>query len=184
MEKVKVRIEGISPLLMHRFPVGEEDKESKVRNRTQTKDDVESYLYQDEEGKLVQPATHLIASLKKAGAKFQIPGQGKLTFKNLMGSGAVIIEPDMILHENQKWEIDRRPVVIRSGAQRSRIVRSRPMLKEWALVFNIEYDEDEIPKSVLNEVLVYAGKRVGIGDFRPSVGGSFGRFIVTQFDGV
>lgn len=178
MKKVKVRVEGISPLLMHRFPVGEEDKKSKVKNRTQTKDDVESFLYRDEKGALVQPSIHLIAALKKAGAKFQIPGQGKLTFKNLMGSGAVIIEPDMIPHENQKWEVDRRPVVV----QRARIVRSRPMLKEWALVFNIEYDEDEIPKSVLNELLVYAGKRVGIGDFRPSVGGSFGRFMVTQFN--
>lgn len=178
MEKVHVRIEGVSPLLMHRFPVGEEDQKSKAKNQKQTKDDVEAYLYLDEEGQLVQPSTHIIGTLKKAGAKFQISGQGKLTYKNMMGSGAVLIDPYMIPHELQSWDIDRRPVVV----QRARIVRSRPILKKWALNFDMEYDEDEVPKSVLNEILDYAGKRVGIGDFRPACGGSFGRFMVTKFE--
>lgn len=178
MEKLNVRIEGTSPLLMHRFPMGEEDAKSKAKNQKKNEDDVESYLYVDEEGKLVQPSIHIISTLKKAGAKYQIPGQGKLTYKNIMGSGAVIIEPDMIPHEIQEWKIDRRPVVV----QRARIVRQRPVLNSWALSFRVEYDEDEIPKAVLKELLDYAGRRVGIGDFRPERGGSFGRFIVTKFE--
>jgi len=178
MNKLKIKIEGISPLLMHRFPLGDKDEKSKAKNLKQTQDDVESYLYKDGEGNLAQPSTHLIGSLKKAGAKFQIPGQGKLTFKNLMGSGAVIIDPDMIPHKHQKWEIDRRPVVV----NRSRIVRSRPLLKKWELSFIMEYDKDEVSKEVIKELLDYAGRRVGIGDFRPEKGGSFGRFIVTKFE--
>jgi len=163
MENITVRIEGISPLLMHKFPMTDEDAKSKARDQKKNQDNVESYLYLNDKGKL---------------AKYQIVGQGKMTYKNLMGSGAVIIDPDMILHEKQDWEIDRRPVVI----QRARIVRERPMLKEWALEFTIEYDEDEIHKGTLKEIMDYAGRRVGIGDFRPSNGGPFGRFIVTKFD--
>lgn len=178
MEKVTVTIEGFSPLLMHRFPMTEKDAKSKAKNQKQTKDDVESYLYLDENKNLAQPSTHLIASLKKAGAKFQIPGQGKLTYKNLMGSGAVIIDPDMILHKHQEYEIDRRPVVV----NRARIVRSRPMLKKWELSFTVDYDKDEIPREVLKELFDYSGHRVGIGDFRPEKGGPFGRFIVTKFE--
>lgn len=178
MEKIIVRIEGISPLLMHRFPVSSEDPKSKIKDQRKTQDDVESYLYADEQGKLVQPSTHIIGSLKRAGVKFQIPGQGKTTYKNLMGSGAVIIDPVMIPHLIQAWTIDRRPVVV----QKARIVRSRPILKEWALSFFVEYDQDEIPKSVLKELFDYAGRRVGLGDFRPDKGGSFGRFIVTKFE--
>lgn len=179
MENLQVRIEGISALLMHKYPMTEVNVKTKGKNAKQTEDDVESYLYKDESGKLAQPSTHIIGTLKRAGAKFQIPGQGKLTFKNLMGSGAVIIIPDMIPHEMQGWEIDRRPVVISRGG---RIPRSRPMLPKWALSFTVEYDEDEIPKSALKEILDFAGRRVGIGDFRPEKGGPFGKFIVTKFE--
>lgn len=177
MKTIKMKIEGISPLLMHRFPVGAEDEKIKAKTRSQTTDDVESYLYTNENGNLVQPSTHLIGSLRKAGARFQIPGQGKLTYKNLMGSGAVFIDPDMIPHEIQKWEVDRRPVVI----GKARIVRSRPMLKKWALGFTVEYDDEEVPKQALKEIFEYAGRRVGIGDFRPEKGGPFGRFMITEF---
>jgi len=178
MENITVRIEGISPLLMHKFPMMDEDAKSKARDQKKNQDNVESYLYLNDKGKLAQPSTHIIGCLKKAGAKYQIVGQGKMTYKNLMGSGAVIVDPDMIPHEKQDWEIDRRPVVV----QRARIVRERPMLKEWALEFTIEYDENEIHKGTLKEIIDYAGRRVGIGDFRPSNGGPFGRFIVTKFE--
>jgi len=177
MKKVMVRIEGVSPLLMHRFPVSEGET-TKSRNLKKNQDDVESYLYLDENKKLVQPSTHVIAALKVAGAKYQIPGQGKATYKKVVGSGAVMIDPDMIPHEFQEWEIDRRPVVV----QRARIVRSRPRLNRWALSFSAEYDDEEISKNTLKELFDYSGKRSGLGDFRPSVGGPFGRFIVTRFD--
>ena len=178
MEIVETKIEGISPLLMHRFKVQDEDSKSKTKNLKKTEDDIESYLYLDERGTLVQPSTHIIGALKKAGAKFQISGQGKLTYKNLMGSGAVMISPDMITHEIQTWEIDRRPVVV----QRARIVRSRPMLKKWALSFQVDFDEDEITREVIKEIMDFAGRRVGIGDFRPEKGGPFGRFFVSKFE--
>ena len=165
-------------MLMHRFPVEPEDPKSKKKNQKQTQDDVQKSLYIEGDGTLVQPSTHIIGTLKRGGAKFQIPGQGKLTYKNLMGSGAVVIDPDMIPHEIQKWEIDRRPVVV----QRARVVRSRPVLKEWALNFRATYDDEEIPAHVLKEILDYAGLRVGIGDFRPEKGGPFGRFMVSFFE--
>lgn len=178
MEILSIRLEGISPLLMHRFPVGDVDLKSKEKNNKKNQDDVESYMYLDENGKLVQPSTHIIGCLKRAGTKFQVTGSGKLTYKNLLGSGAVMISPDMIPHEMQTWTVDRRPVVV----MRARIVRSRPMLSKWALNFSIEYDEDEITKGTLKEILDYAGRRVGIGDFRPEKGGPFGRFITTKFE--
>ena len=85
---IEVRIDGTSPLLQHRFSgEGQPAPKSKVKNRTQTRDDVESYLYKNGTAEIYQPSTHLICTMKKAGARFQIPGQGKLTYKNLLGSG-------------------------------------------------------------------------------------------------
>lgn len=55
MEKVKVRIEGISPLLQHRYAVGEKTPQAKARNIKSNEDDYESYLYKDENG-VIWPA--------------------------------------------------------------------------------------------------------------------------------
>lgn len=181
MKRINIKLEGIgNGLLMHRFPIADEEVQGKIKNRKQTKDDVESYLYKDEEGNLVQPSIHIVSAMKRAGSKFQVAGQGKTTFKNIIGSGAVCIEPEMIPHEIQEWEPDRRSVVVKQ----SRIVRTRPLLKKWALSFIVDFDDEEISKPVLKEILDYAGRRVGIGDFRPEKGGSFGRFIVTKFEEV
>jgi len=176
---VNVKITGISPLLMHRFSEeGLEPKKSTRKSTKQTTDDVHSYLYQDKKcGTIYQPSTHIIATLKKGGARFQIPGQGKLTYKNMMGSGVVICIPDEIPHLYPEWEVDTRSVVI----GRARVMRSRPVFKKWALEFELEIDEMEVPNDVVKEILEYSGKRVGIGDFRPEKGGSFGRFEVSKW---
>jgi hypothetical protein len=178
MEKVSVKIEGISPLLQHRFDVAPVQAKSKAKNIAKNEDNVEAYLYKDEDGNICQPASHIIAALKYAGARFQIPGQGKTTYKNIVGGGAVQVDPYYIPHENQKWVPDRQQVVV----QKARIVRTRPRFDKWSLSFSIEYDEEEISRDTVNELLTYAGRRSGLGDYRPHKGGAFGRFIVTKFD--
>jgi hypothetical protein len=179
MKTIQVCVNGISSLLQHRYPL--EDAENKItaKNKKQTEDDVELSLYRLPDGTIYQPAIHFISAMKKAGAKYQIPGQGKATYKNLIGSGAVLITPDAIPHRNQKYDIDVRPVVI--AATKGRIARKRPCFQSWSLQFTIEYDEDEITAAMIQELLNYAGRRVGIGDFRPEKGGPFGRFLVSEF---
>ena len=136
-------------------------------------------MYRLPDGTIYQPSVHFISTMKKAGAKYQIPGQGKLTYKNLIGSGAVLVTPDAIPHKNQQYEIDVRPVVVPST--KGRVARKRPVFKNWSLKFNIEFDSDEISAETIKEILEYAGTRVGIGDYRPEKGGPFGRFMVTSF---
>lgn len=179
MKLIDVEITGISPILQHRFPMETAEKKPRQKNKDQQADNVEQSLYRLPDGTIYQPAIHILSSMKKAGSKFQIPGQGKSTYKNLVGSGAVIISPDAIPHKNQSYDIDARPVV--NPSTKGRIVRMRPMLTHWMLHFQIEYDETEISCKDINEILSYAGKRIGIGDFRPEKGGSFGRFMISNF---
>ncbi|GAI19389.1 unnamed protein product, partial [marine sediment metagenome] len=61
--------------------------------------------------------------------------------------------------------------------QRARIMRARPRFDKWELDFTIDFDDEIIGKDKVNEILTYAGQRIGIGDYRPL----FGRFIVTKF---
>jgi hypothetical protein len=172
------RIEGVSPLLQHRYPLETTTTTSRRKDTTNNLDAVKSYLYTDPQGKICQPAEHIIGSLKEAGKKFQIKGMGKSTYFKVIGSGAVIVSPAWILHEIPDWTVDRRPVVIKQA----RIVRER--FDKWSLSFQIDFDETLIPAEDLKQVLDYAGRYCGIGDYRPAKGGPFGRFMVTIFQKV
>lgn len=180
MKTIEVRIEGISPLLQHRFAVEDHDAKSKKQSATSGDADIKKSLYQLPDGTVYQPAEHLMGALKTAGPSFQIPGRRKVTYKNVVSGGYLIIEPFAIPHLNPKWEIDSRPVVV--PATKGRVLRKRPCFREWALSFKFIVDEMEIPVAVLKEMLDLAGRNVGIGDFRPAKGGSFGRFQVTRFE--
>ena len=181
MKIIECEVTGISPLLQHRFAIDETGaaKGPKQKNKEQQEDLVEQSLYRLPDGTIYQPSIHILSSMKRAGVKFQIPGQGKLTYKNLIGSGAVMINPDAIPHKIQAFEVDVRAVVMPST--RGRVARKRPVLNTWRLCFEIEYDDTEISADDIHEILAYAGKRVGIGDFRPEKGGSFGRFMISGF---
>ena len=180
MKTIEVSIKGISGLLQNRFP--EEDQETKVRKKSATSNDqdIQKCLYRLSDGTIYQPSSHIIGTLKAASAKFRIKDQGKSTYKNIVGGGAVIVEPDAIPHVFQKWEIDSRPIV--NQATKGRRIKKRPLFREWVLSFRLIVDEEDIPLEVLKEIIDLAGRRVGIGDYRPQKGGPFGRFMVTRFE--
>lgn len=167
MYKVKVSIEGSSPLLMHKFNDG-----LKFDKNLTDEEMAELVAYRNNEGKLYQPSDHLIGALVKAGTNFKVGGRGKKTFKEFI-KGGVFIYPDAIIHKNQNYEIDKRRVVV----NRSAIMRVRPMLNIWSLDFELQILSNEITFEEMNKIMVYAGEYIGIGDFRPR----FGRFIVTEF---
>ena len=177
MKTIKVTIKGISPLLMHRFPMAGADDTSKKRTGVPDwKSEAEQALYRDENGQIYEPASHIEGTLKQASKTLKIPGKRGATYSKLIGS-AVSVEPDVILHKITDYEIDARPVVI----QRARVVRYRPIFKNWELSFDIIIGDDQIPSEVVKQSLDHAGLYVGIGDFRPGRGGKFGKFMVTEF---
>lgn len=134
-------------------------------------------LYVDAEGTIYQPATHIDRALIEAGKKIKVKGQGKATYSKLFGS-MVNVEEFELVHKNPTYETFKALVVIPST--KGRIMRYRPMFKDWALQFHIE-SEDEIPAEAIKEALEIAGKYVGIGDWRPEKKGKFGKFQVVKF---
>lgn len=186
---VKVQVEGISPLLHNRFPLPDFETLSKGGRRQPGEQDYSQewrkLLYVNSSNEVYQPSTHFDGAMTRASSGYRIQGQGQKTYSQLF-KGNVFTTPDEILFgikapENLDNDADKplyldvRPAVI----QRARIVKIRPCFKPgWKLKFIIEVIEDQIPVNVLNEVLIQAGKTVGIGDFRPR----FGRFMVTKFE--
>ena len=172
---IEVTIEGIAPLLQHRFPDDNPETTAKSKRKTGIKDyraESEQSAYRTPDGKLYQPAAHIEAALVKGATSFQIPGKGKKTYKDLFRS-SVFVMPDAIPHEIQTYEIDARPVVV----VRARVMRYRPKLNKWRLSFILQIQDPDLPPSVVKEILDYTGLRVGIGDYRPR----FGRFTVVEW---
>lgn len=177
MIEIKVTIQGVTPLLMHRFPMaGADDKSKKRTGVPDWKLEAELSLYKDESGQIYQPSEHIEATIKEAGKQFKISGKRGATYSKLIGS-TVSVMPYAIPHKYVDYRIDARPVVI----QKARIVRYRPIFDKWELSFTIQLQDDQLPVEVAKQVLDYAGSFVGIGDFRPQKGGKFGKFIVTEY---
>lgn len=173
-EIYEIKVEGIVPLLQHRFSTISEE-EPKANKRGAGKyvplEEAERALYKDEKG-VYEPAEHLEACFVKEAANYKIPGQGKKTFKDAFKAG-IIVEPRHIPIIPGKWIVDNQAVVI----NRARIMRSRPRFDKWSLVFKIQVTDERITEAILKEVVGNAGKFVGVGDYRPK----YGRFQVVSF---
>jgi len=178
MKKYNVTITGTSPLLMNRPSalIGDISKEKTQKDETPEKQ-AEKKLYEID-GKLYQPETHIKGSLVEAGKDQKVVGKGKSTYSKIVGY-AVEINPFEIIHKKQKWTPY--SVLAVNPSTRGRNLLHRPMLKEWELDFEVTFDEEQIPASILKEIMERAGKFVGIGDWRPAKKGRFGKFQVTSW---
>lgn len=61
--------------------------------------------------------------------------------------------------------------------QRDRILRTRAKFDEWAVAFTVEADDELVDDRQLASWLDIAGRRIGLGDWRPEQFGHFGRFV-------
>jgi hypothetical protein len=179
MKEFKVEIKGVTPLLFNRFMESSIDTEVKKRPGAVKSDNIEDKLYKLPDGKIYTPSTHISGMLVNAAKEFKIRGKGKATYSKIVGS-TMEVSPDAIVHINQSWE-----EYAVSGVNpntRGRTMIRRPMMKEWALEFNVKFNEDDIPVEVVKNILDHGGQYVGIGDWRPANKGKFGKFMITKFE--
>jgi len=181
MKKIKVTIQGESPLLMNKYNVANELERQKGHRITKTYEPTEeaeksAYWGTDKKKKkiLVIPSEIMYASILNASSFHKV---GKRSAKSIL-AGSISVEPMEISLGTDKYEVDTRPVVI----SRSRVLKSRAKLNEWTATFEIVYNEQLIADpGIIKVVLQESGQRIGIMDFRPQKGGPYGRFKVTQF---
>jgi hypothetical protein len=178
MKKIKIEIEGTSPLLMNKYNVEAELDRQKGKRITKTYDskvEAESSAYWSKNKKeLIIPSICLYASLLNASSFHKI---NRRSAKSIL-AGSLRILPDEVSLGTNKYEIDVRPVVI----QRARVLKSRAILNKWKAQFVIVYNEKLIgDPTIIKTVLEEAGMRIGLMDFRPNKGGFYGCFKVNKF---
>lgn len=76
--------------------------------------------------------------------------------------------------------IDKRSAVNRNI--KGRVIVVRPKWSQWDAQFTLSVDEDSISIDAIRQIIEYAGKYVGIGSFRPTNNGLFGRFELISIE--
>lgn len=172
MKTITVKIEGISPLLMHAFPLVPIEA---MEKRT-AEEQAELAAYRDGNRELFIPAVNLQRTLVSAAVYSK--GKGRASLQK-SAAACILVSPERLYLGTQKYAIDARPVVV--PATKGRVIRYRPRLDKWAVSFEISYDGLLLKETEIRKICDDAGSRVGLLDFRPERKGPFGRFMVTEW---
>ena len=173
-----VTIKGVAPILFHAWNTeavkekGDAAKGSKAKKT----DNVESYVYRDEDGILAIPGVYLHGAIINAGRYRQDPRSPRKSAMDLLKAAIVPVTTFASLGVKEWDFVDRRRVVV----QRNAITRERPALREgWEATFDFLVNSPEyVTPAFLHDLVSQAGKLVGVGDFRPT----YGRFQVVRFE--
>lgn len=190
--QIAVEIEGITPLLMNRFT---EANEVAVSGGTSVsfrgdkgtpREQAAAKRYADSDGRLYIPGPNIFSALVAAG-KFTKAGKSKLTTlkTSIIPAGLAVEEMVCSLVDSDgqpltEWEVDSRSVVIPSTG--GRIMAHRPRVDKWRCRFTINLDDAMFSPALARAVVDDAGRKIGIGDFRPERKGPFGKFAVTAWN--
>lgn len=148
-------------------------------------------LYHDEEVVAI-PADNLMRCLMEGGSMVLVPGgrSGK-TFKAQTQSGCIAGEPFWPITINGKsvpvaplLDLEREPdfakhqkaaaaagfslFVKRARIGQKKHIRVRPRFDRWTATGTLNVSDDQITEVVLRDILRYAGRFKGLGDWRPS----------------
>lgn len=173
-----VTILGVADLLFHRWNVEEVETKSRAAKGSKAKksDNLESYVYRDERNELAVPGEYLRQSIIHAAKFRQDPRSPRKSAMDLFKAGVVCLTPLASLG-TAAWDYeDKRRVMI----QRNGITRVRPAMKAgWSITIQLMVNLPEyIPPDALQDVIVNAGRLIGLADFRPT----YGRFAIQKFE--
>lgn len=176
--RVSVEITGAADLLWHRWNCeAVEAKASAAKNSKAKKtDDLESYVWRNDEGELCLPGEYLRQAIIHAAKFKQDPRSPRKSAMDLYKAGVVSLTQLASLGETE-WDYEHK---CRAVIQRAGVNRIRPASKQgWSatvtlLVLTPEY----ITSADLHDSITTAGRLIGVGDFRPT----YGRFGITQYE--
>lgn len=184
--QITVAIEGTTPLLMNKFTDAAQMKATSgtrlaaAGEKGTPREQAEARLYTGLAGAPMIPQPNLFRCLIDAGAYFKANRSKITTQKSSLLPACVDIEgAEIALTHKEPWAVDTRAV--RIPATGGRILCHRPCFHDWRLDFVATIDTDMITAALFREIVDAAGKRIGLGDFRPACKGPFGKFTVTSW---
>ena len=184
---ITIEVSGLTPLICNRFSDeaamastnGDRGSSAGI-DRGSPQEIAAAKLYVGLNGKPMIPSPNLLRSIVDGGSFTKIGKRQITTARASMLYSCLSIEAaEIALVHKQPWKVDTRAVRIPSTG--GRILAHRPMFDDWGLAFEVELDTSILNAKLLRQVVDDAGKRVGLGDFRPATKGPFGRFCVVRW---
>ena len=127
-----------------------------------------------------------IAEAVKIGAQYlslKVKGKGNSTWTKNFRSGIMII--DGIKLPILAKDVPGEELFVPSNGQKgggTRVPKIFPYVDEWVGIITAHIFDDSIIEEVFTEVLRCAGQLIGLGRYRPGVGGHYGRFGVESIE--
>lgn len=185
--KIEIRIEGTTALICNKFTdAAAEASSSGTRGssaageRGTPLEIAKGKLYIGLNGLATIPQPNLFRCLIEGGRFHKIGKTQVTTARSSMLFACLEIEgAEIPIDHLEPWRVDTRAVRIPSTG--GRILAHRPMFDDWALNFTADLDTSILGPKLLRQIIDDAGKRVGLGDFRPATKGPFGKFIVSRW---
>lgn len=186
--KIDITLQGVTPLICNRFYDEAAERATNgatvvaaAGNKGTPREQSAKKLYPNAEGVPTIPQPNLLRCLVDGGRYFKA-GKKQITTKgeSLMFACFDIEGAEILIDHQEPWRVDTRAVRIPSTG--GRILTHRPMFDDWALTFVADLDETIIDARLIRDIIDAAGKRVGLGDFRPATKGPFGKFVVTHWE--
>lgn len=186
MKSYKVKIKGLSPYMQHRMDDQKLEEWEKKRGLIIERSDVahedavraEYHCYRNGNGRCYIPADQLRGSFIGAGSMVKAKVGGRAKSMKQIVAAMFMVTPDHIDLPDYD-AIDKRSAVNRNV--KARVITIRPKWTDWQAEFTLNVMNDTITSETVKSILEYAGDYIGIGSFRPTNNGMFGRFTITDF---
>jgi len=185
LQKIMVKVKGIAPLCVHNSqladPMNKWTKEIKKISGKRKKVDADfeemakleffGGLYVNDQKQPIIPGECIDATIIGAARRSKDGKKAQLAVR----SSDLVIEYDGPKNFEELFiEKFRYAKLVKIG--QSRIMRTRPIFREWGGSITIEYDNSEIDESTIKEWVKDAGLKIGLCERRPM----FGRFEVVS----
>jgi len=178
MARFDVHVEGITPLITHRFSEevmqkmqSDQSGAAKVKKPPRNPEaEFHAAYYRTPSGGYGFPAIGMKKAMVSAGQRFA--GERGT---ELFGSFTIPIELLELITGEPHMREDR---VVLSGMSRTSSIAYRPEFYPWETIIPIELNADFITSDQVVNLIRLAGFSVGIGDWRVEKKGSFGQFRV------
>jgi hypothetical protein len=185
--EIDITIEGVTPLICNKFTDAAAEAastgsrgSSAAQDRGTPQEIADSKLYVGLDGKPMIPQPNLLRCLVEGG-RFTKVGKAQVTTakSSIMYACVDVQGAEIPLDHEQPWKVDTRAVRIPSTG--GRILAHRPMFDDWRLSFTVDLDTSILGEKLFRQIVDDAGKRIGLGDFRPQCKGPYGRFHVQHW---
>lgn len=183
-ETLDFRIVGVAPLILHNGQTADPQNPHSLRIAELTKkkpktdaDMAELSKCEWRAGLYIQDGApcipwHMLEATIVNGAKKKKAGMDAKA--GMLVEDSAILEYDGPTDVNALWESGKFITKDIVRVRLSRVVRTRPIFREWAATVSIKFIPTVLNPKQIRSFLEVAGQQVGLGDWRPR----YGRFTV------